>query len=457
MTRNSFQSSVHRLLATRLALVALVIGILFAAIAYVSEQQRIQGVIVDLARVQAQRFNKQALPVFDDLVGIDPVAVQAELDSFSNSSGGAETRDGRFVLARIYDDGRQTLAELSDPDFSGVAAVEKALDLAELPPLTRNGFGVATVRLAGDPFVGVALPMLDSSDEVVGQLVGVFAVSDDAVARIRGDLLLTILYVVSIVLITAAAVYPIIGGLLGRLAGTTLDLLDANLETMQVLGSAIAKRDSDTDAHNYRVSVYSVALAEAVGLPPRQIQSLIKGALLHDVGKLGIRDHVLLKPGRLDRDEFEIMKTHVEHGLDITARAKWLEDAGDVVGAHHEKFDGGGYPKGLARKDIPINARIFAIVDVFDALTSRRPYKEPLPFEETMQILEEGRETHFDPELLGAFATIAHELYREYGGSDGDRPRERLEEISRKYFWTDAADLMTPTRSCRREIRAVEP
>ena len=443
MANTSFRSSVHRLLVRRLALVALVVCIIFAVIAYVSERNRIQNVIVDLARIQVQRFNKQALPIFDNTAGIDNSALQSELNRFSDASGEAEISDGHFVLARVYDQSRRLLGELSDPNFAKLNVVEKALDVAKLPPLSKDELRVVTVRLGGAPFVGVALPMLNSADKVVGQLVGVFAVSADAVARIRGDILQTVLYVIAIVLVTAAAIYPIIGGLLGRLAATTLNLLDANLETMQVLGSAIAKRDSDTDAHNFRVSVYSVALAEAIGLPAHQMQGLIKGALLHDVGKLGIRDNVLLKPGKLDGGEFEIMKTHVEHGMDITARAKWLEDATDVVAGHHEKFDGTGYPSGLAGKEIPINARIFAIVDVFDALTSKRPYKDPLSFDATMEILENGCDSHFDPELLDTFRSIARELYDEYGEQDGDKPRMRLEAISERYFKTDVADLMS--------------
>ena len=194
--------------------------------------------------------------------------------------------------------------------------------------------------------------------------------------------------------------------------------------------------------HNYRVSVYSVALAEAIALPRTEIQSLIKGALLHDVGKLGIRDNVLLKPGKLDDNEFAVMKTHVEHGMDITSRASWLADAQDVVGGHHEKFDGAGYPHGLAGEDIPVNARIFAIADVFDALTSRRPYKDPLSFDATMQILEQGRGSHFDPGLLDAFSEIAADLYSEYGGHDDDRAKRQLESLSQKYFRSDIASLM---------------
>jgi len=244
----------HRLLATRLALVALVVCIIFAVIAFVSERNRIQNVIVDLARIQVRRFNNQALPIFDNAAGIGKNALQVELNRFSDAFGEAKIRDGHFVLARVYDQSRRALGELSDPNFAKLNVVEEALDVAELPSLSRDELRVVTVRLGGTPFVGVVLPMLNSADQVVGQLVGVFAVSSDAVARIRGDIFRTVLYVIAIVLVTAATLYPIIGGLLGRLARTTLNLLDANLETMH--GSAIAKRDSDTDAHNFRVSVY---------------------------------------------------------------------------------------------------------------------------------------------------------------------------------------------------------
>jgi HD-GYP domain-containing protein (c-di-GMP phosphodiesterase class II) len=285
---------------------------------------------------------------------------------------------------------------------------------------------------------------LNNSDNVVAaQVVGVFAISAEAIADIRGNILLTMFYVTGLVVVTALTIYPIIGRLLDRVSRQTVKLLDSNLETLQVLGGAIAKRDSDTDAHNYRVSVYSVCLAEAVNLPRDLIRSLIKGALLHDVGKLGIRDDILLKPGKLTEDEFTVMKTHVDHGMELTARASWLRDAQAVVGSHHEKFDGAGYPAGLKGEAIPLAARIFAITDVFDALTSRRPYKEPLSYDETMQILGSGRGTHFDPSLLDAFQAISRDLYDTYSGKDGDKSKERLELMTEDYFKREVADLIS--------------
>ncbi len=127
-----------------------------------------------------------------------------------------------------------------------------------------------------------------------------------------------------------------------------------------------------TDIHNYRVTIYAVRLAEAVGLGRRSIRSLIKGAFLHDVGKIGISDRILMKPSRLTGEEFEVMKGHVRHGVDIVERSDWLKDATQVVGYHHEQYAGDGYPAGIEGKNIPMTSAA-----AVDALTSKRPYKEP--------------------------------------------------------------------------------
>jgi len=168
----------------------------------------------------------------------------------------------------------------------------------------------------------------------------------------------------------------------------------------------------------------------------------------HDVGKIGVRDNILLKPGKLDADEFEIMKTHVSHGLDIVSRSEWLLDAVDVVGRHHEKYDGSGYGRhkpgsaGVKGEAIPVAARIFAIADVFDALTSKRPYKEPFSFEKSIEILLEGSGSHFDPVLLKTFIQIARPLYDKLSGHDDDVPPKELETIIDVYFSQNTASLI---------------
>jgi HD-GYP domain-containing protein (c-di-GMP phosphodiesterase class II) len=198
------------------------------------------------------------------------------------------------------------------------------------------------------------------------------------------------------------------------------EILKGNLEMASVLGTAIAKRDSDTGDHNYRVTLYALRLGEAAGLDDSGLRGLILGAFLHDVGKIGIPDPVLLKPGRLDAAEFEIMRSHVGLGEEIIAKSDWLRPARDVVAGHHEKFDGSGYPLGLKGEAIPLNARIFAIVDVFDALTSRRPYKDPLSLEASLEIIRTGAGTHFDPRLVEHFLELAAELHADIGGRDPD-------------------------------------
>jgi HD-GYP domain-containing protein (c-di-GMP phosphodiesterase class II) len=166
------------------------------------------------------------------------------------------------------------------------------------------------------------------------------------------------------------------------------------------------------------------------------MRSLIKGSLLHDVGKIGVRDRVLLKPGKLDREEFEEMKLHVRHGLDIVGRSRWLADAMPVVECHHEKMDGTGYPAGLNGETIPLLARIFAIADVFDALTSQRPYKKAFSYDEAMSIMREGRGTHFDPRLFDALSEFSRELFDTYARDESGRAREDAAALIDRYFGT---------------------
>ena len=442
MTPSSLSSSIHRMLLLRLIAATIILSLLFAALAFYTDQRRIEREVVELAHLRVSQFNRYIRDSLDSAESLHTVTLNQRLDEFIERTGQIDVSSGKFVLVRIYDQTGRRVLDRADDGFESMPAVKSAVDGATIPALAAEDFHVVTTRLEGLPFVGVALPLSNSTNEVVARVVAVFAISPEAIDEVRGNILLTLFYVVGLVMATALAIYPIIGRLLDRLSRQTVNLLDSNLEILQVLGGAIAKRDSDTDAHNYRVSVYSVRLAETIGLPRDEIQSLIKGALLHDVGKLAIRDNILLKQGKLTEDEFSIMKTHVEHGLEITARARWLEDADPVVGGHHEKFDGAGYPDGLRGEEIPVAARIFAITDVFDALTSRRPYKEPMPFGEAMEILESGRGSHFDPALIDAFRGIARNLYDNFSDKGDDTPVRQLEFMIEEYFKRNADDLL---------------
>ncbi|WP_200930669.1 HD domain-containing phosphohydrolase [Pseudorhodoferax sp. Leaf274] len=175
-----------------------------------------------------------------------------------------------------------------------------------------------------------------------------------------------------------------------------------------MLGEAGHYNDNDTGVHIWRMAAYARLLAMAWGWDPEHAAMLELAAPMHDTGKIGIPHTILCKPGKLDEQEWEIMRTHprIGHDILVKSRAPVFQLAAEVALAHHERWDGSGYPQHLAGKDIPESARIVAIADVFDALSMRRPYKEPWPLERIMLALHEGAGSHFDPDMVPVFASI---------------------------------------------------
>jgi len=423
---------VHRRLVLRLLIGCACIAALFGAGAYLARYDDVgQDAIVHAINSVDRLRARVRVMLVQQGMGLD-AAIQEALDE--DTDDGVVSRHGRYVYSRFYAPDGMLLAQRAEAGGPPPARLEGFLAQSRLHFPALEEPWRETVDIGGRPYVHVAVAIADRGGAVAAYGEGLYAISDAAVAGARRAAVGTAGYVALIVLATSLMLYPVILSLMRRLASFSERLLAANLETVQVLGSAIAQRDSDTDAHNYRVTLYTVHLAEAAGLGGDAMRALIKGAFLHDVGKIGIRDHILLKPGKLDADEFSIMKTHVDHGLEIMQRSEWLADAIDVVGAHHEKFDGSGYPRRLRGDDIPLAARIFAISDVFDALTSRRPYKEPLSFEEAMLILRKGRGTHFDPALLDIFAGLAGDLHARYASREDPGLRAELNRIVQRYF-----------------------
>ena len=432
-------SSIQRMLVTRMVLAAAISSVLVGALAVVVERHSIGEIAVDRAVAGATALMAVLEEARDPSGQLDGPRVQAALERIKANA--AVQRDGRFVAASVYDMERRRIAQIEDGAHPAVAAAStygRALPAAAVPGRASYVYS----KPGGIPIVTVVVPIIPRAGAQLGWLSGVFAVSDEAVAEANTRILRRVLISIGIVLATVLILYPIVARLVRRLQRAGHKLLDSNLDSIAALGSAIAKKDSDTDVHNYRVTIYATRLGEAAALDRRAMCALMKGAFLHDVGKIGIKDAILLKPGRLDETEFAEMKKHVQYGLEIVQRSEWLKDATDVVGAHHEKFDGSGYLRGLRGEAIPINARIFALVDVFDALTSRRPYKEPMSYEEAMAILDKGRGSHFDPRLLDLFSGIARPLFDEFGNRDDERPREVLRALTDRYFKSDAAILM---------------
>jgi len=205
--------------------------------------------------------------------------------------------------------------------------------------------------------------------------------------------------------------------------------------TVLAMSSMAETRDNETGNHILRTQRYVRRLAQQLQSHPRfratltdaYVNLLFKSAPLHDIGKVGIPDHILLKPGRLTAEEFEVMKTHTTLGYEAIVRAEralgmefdFLRSAKEIALSHQEKWDGSGYPQGLAGEGIPVSARLMAVADVFDALLSRRVYKPALSHEETLAIMVRGRGSHFDPDVLDAFLQV-HEDFREIAASYAD-------------------------------------
>lgn len=185
----------------------------------------------------------------------------------------------------------------------------------------------------------------------------------------------------------------------------TLELQNTRLEIIRRLGHAAEYRDEETGNHIIRMSQMCVLLAHKLGWSEQDCELILHASPMHDIGKIGIPDAILLKPGKLDGDEWTIMKTHAEIGARLLEGndSELLSMAREIALSHHEKWDGSGYPSGLAGEDIPLSGRIAALADVFDALTSERPYKKPWKLEDAVGLIRDNRGTHFDPCLVDLF------------------------------------------------------
>ncbi len=186
----------------------------------------------------------------------------------------------------------------------------------------------------------------------------------------------------------------------------------ASLETIYRLSIASEYKDEDTGAHIKRMSNYSAVIARQMGLGEVMVENILYAAPMHDLGKIGIPDRVLLKPGKLDAEEWEIMKEHAIIGARILegSDAEFVKLGEVIAMCHHEKWDGSGYPYNLKGDEIPLAARIVALADVFDALTSKRAYKEAFPLEKALAIITEGKGVHFDPDVVDAFFLVQKEI-----------------------------------------------
>jgi HD-GYP domain-containing protein (c-di-GMP phosphodiesterase class II) len=202
--------------------------------------------------------------------------------------------------------------------------------------------------------------------------------------------------------------------MVGNLKKSNRTVLDAYNSTLEGWSKALEMRDQETEGHTLRVTDLTMALAEKYGFNGDALENIRRGSLIHDVGKFAVPDKVLLKPGNLTKKEFEIMKLHPEHARDMLSGIPFLQGAIDIPYCHHEHWDGSGYPRGLKGEEIPIAARIFAVADVWDAVTTDRPYREAMPRDEAIKVIKEGSGTHFDPAVVDLFLEFLED--QEEGG-----------------------------------------
>jgi putative nucleotidyltransferase with HDIG domain len=194
--------------------------------------------------------------------------------------------------------------------------------------------------------------------------------------------------------------------LLDDLQRSNLELMLAYDATLEGWSRALDLRDRETEGHTQRVAELALRLARTMGFPAERLEHVRRGALLHDIGKMGIPDGILLKPGPLTEEEWQVMRMHPVYARDLLYPITYLRQAIDIPFCHHEKWDGTGYPRGLKGEEIPLPARIFAVVDVWDALLSDRPYRAAWSKEKALAHLQEQSGKHFDPKVVDVFLSF---------------------------------------------------
>jgi len=212
--------------------------------------------------------------------------------------------------------------------------------------------------------------------------------------------------------VTALLLYALVRRAFYRLQAATTVLVESYEATLQGWVRALDMRDEETEEHTQRVTELTVRLAKRIGVPRDELEHIRRGALLHDIGKIGIPDAILHKPGPLDDAEWDVIHRHPSCAYDLLSPIEYLRPSIDIPWAHHERWDGTGYPRGLAGEEIPLSARIFAVADVWDALTSDRPYAAAWDPQRAMDHIRVESGKHFDPNVVRTFL----ELHRESEG-----------------------------------------
>jgi HD-GYP domain-containing protein (c-di-GMP phosphodiesterase class II) len=418
MTRN-----INKLLLRRLSALWLLASLVAGGVVFYIEMEKVDEQVLHMGTSGAYAIDQS---VIEQIPEIGPSALAA-LEALA-----ARLIEGEFVIVEIYSKDKKHLATAVRHDSKRIDRILG--DKQHQFPLDQDTH-YEKFYIDQSLYIQVLVPLRSQQGRVHGYFEGVYRVDEATLEEIQSRVYHSLILVLSVILATFVMLYPVILYLNRQLIRFSGELFRANIELLEVMGSAIAKRDSITDSHNYRVTLYAMRLGEALKLDDETMSQLIAGAFLHDVGKIGIEDGILRKPGGLSETEFSRMREHVIIGIDIIAKANWLHGAREVIEFHHEKFDGSGYMRGLQGEAIPLVARIFAIVDVFDALTSERPYKAALPLDEVLTMMLQERGRHFDPRILDLFIALAPSLYKGIGKASYPSLTRMLSVVVQNYFF----------------------
>ena len=412
--------NIHRLVLRRLLLAWLVISLVLGVVVHLVEVDRMEKAIVMVANTKMQELT------LGDLLDLPPEKnSQDELQLRS-----ASFLQKNFIVIEVFAADGQRVARITNPAQADLQA-QWLRSLERLPrDQTRH---IHRLEREGETLVEMTFPV-HQSGLLRGHIAAIFRLEPMVQQMLFGGMERRLLLVLLIVTGTTIALYPVIIRLNRSLWQSARKILQGNLETVSVLSAAIAMRDIETGEHNARVTLYALELAKAVELEEALMPGLILGALLHDVGKIGIPDQILHKSERLSAEEQETMRQHVAHGVRIISGSAWLHQARGVIEFHHEKYDGSGYLKGLRGNEIPEVARIFAIADVFDALVSSRPYKPPLSVTEARQMILNDAGTHFDPDFAAVFANMAERCHKAVQGKDSEALIAEIHRQASPYF-----------------------
>jgi len=268
-----------------------------------------------------------------------------------------------------------------------------------------NGFEVCRQIRANKLLAEIPIIMITALDDRASRMEGLRAGADDFIAK-PFDSMELLARTQTIIRLNR---YRRIVEQRNQLEELHKELLTSYHKTIEGWSNALDLRDKETEGHTQRVTQKCVEFARAVGVGEEELEFVRMGGLLHDVGKLGVPDAILLKPGKLTDEEWKVMRMHPVYAYQWLAPITFLRNAVDIPYCHHEKWDGSGYPRGLRGEEIPLFARLFAIVDVWDALSSDRPYRAAMSKVEVIEYIRSQSDSHFDPKLVSAFMNLIQE------------------------------------------------